>query len=463
MTDAARDPRLDTAAGAIEAGDWGRAEQECLAVLAAKPEDPAALNLLGMIAFAAGQIGRAVELIAAASARDDHEPAYHRNLCELYRLLDQSAQAIAHGEAAVALDPANKHAFHRLSVAYQADLRVDAAEEAARRAIELDPDYAQAHFHLADILLIQGRFAEGGAEFEWRWHVDNAPPQMAMLSEPAWQGEILEGETLLLHGNEGLGDTLQFARYIPQAASRSDRVIVACQPALAPILSALPGVDAVVTDWRSLPSFDRHCAIASLPFVLGATVETIIPPMPFVTVDPIYAELWRARLAVMVPPNLRRVGIVWAGSKAHPNDAARSMPLSAFAPITTLGAIALISLQTGDEAAQLRGYVGTAPVVDRTHELYSLADTIALIDALDLVITVDTMIGHLAATMGKPVWLLLAYVPDWRWFLHRSDSPWYPTMRLFRQTSPKDWPGVMSRVAAELQRLQISPRYRDRP
>lgn len=452
MPGPARDPRLDVAAGAIKAGDLARAEQECLAVLATAPEDPAALNLLGMIAFAAGRVGQAAELIEAASKRHSDEPAYHRNLCELYRLLDQPALAIAHGEAAVALDPANKEAFHRLSVAYQADLRVDAAEAAARRAIELDPDYAQAHFHLADILLIQGRFAEGGPEFEWRWHVDNAPPQVAMLTKPVWQGEILEGQTLLLHGNEGLGDTLQFARYIPQAASRCDRVIVACQPALASLLSALPGVDGVVTGWHALPAFDRHCAIASLPFVLGATVEAIIPPLPFVAVDPIYAELWRARLAVVLPAHLRRVGIAWAGSKAHPNDAARSMPLSALAPIATLDDIALISLQKGDEAGQVRGYTGTAPLVDRTHELSSLTDTIALIEALDLVITVDTMIGHLAATMGKAVWLLLPYIPDWRWFLHRSDSPWYPTMRLFRQTSPKDWAGVVARVAAELQR-----------
>lgn len=441
---------LDAASDAFRAQDWGRAEAECLAVLEDLPDDPAALNLLGMIAFVTGQIARAAELVGTASRFAPDQPAYHRNLCELHRILDQSEQAIAHGEAAVALDPTNKEGHHRLSVAYQSALDFGAAEAAARRAIDLDPDYAQAHFHLADLLLIQGRFDEGGAEFDWRWHVGNAPPQVAALTEPAWQGEILEDQILLLHGHEGLGDTLQFARYIPQAASRCSRVVVACQVALAPMLAVLPGVDAVIIDWRALPRFDRHCAIASLPFVLGATVETIIPPVPCVTVDPVYAELWRARLAAAVPSKHRRVGIAWAGSTAHPNNAARSMPFSNFAPLAALDDISLISLQKGEEARHTYHYAGKAPLLDRTHELHSLTDTIALIDALDLVITVDTMIGHLAATMGKPVWLLLPYLPDWRWFLDRSDTPWYPTMRLFRQTAPKDWAGVMSRVAVEL-------------
>jgi hypothetical protein len=260
----------------------------------------------------------------------------------------------------------------------------------------------------------------------------------------------LEGRSLLLHTEQGLGDAVQFIRYLPLAAQRGARIIIECQAELQRLFQTMSGNYQTVVRGQPLPAFDLHCPLLSLPWVFGTNLASIPNDVPYLHADAEDAGRWQDRLGGHCA--LLKVGLAWAGKPTHQNDRNRSMKLARLAPLGQLPGVHFFSLQKGTAAAEAKAPPAGMELVDWTEELKDFADTAALIANLDLVIAVDTAVVHLAGAMGKPVWTLLPFASDWRWLLDRADSPWYPTMRLFRQATPGDWDGVIRRVAAELSR-----------
>jgi hypothetical protein len=406
-----------------------------------------ALHQAGVAAAGEGRMEEAARLMQQ-SVETGPAPAYYfRNLCEVYRQLDRYDEALAAGLEAVARDPADALAHANLSV-----LRYNRAEPAeaiasAERAIALDPDLPGGHFGLAEASLLAGDLARGWEAYEWRYRLAGVPKLTPGLDLPAWDGEPLARGRLLLVADQGFGDCIQFARFIPWAQARCPELVIACGQELRSLMARLaPGVP-LFGEWAEAPDCVAVSSLCSLPRLSGVRLETIPAPSPYLRADPARAGRWRARLDELAAPGLRRVGLAWAGRPTHRNDRNRSAPLAALEPITALDGVSLIALQKGAAVAQVGGYFGRAPLVNLGPELADFEDTLAVIDALDLVVTVDTAVAHLAGAAGKPVWVMLPYAPDWRWLMQRTDSPWYPTMRLFRPPGPCDWAAVTAAVA----------------
>jgi hypothetical protein len=311
------------------------------------------------------------------------------------------------------------------------------------------PDYADAHFNLAASLLLVGQFDEGWREYEWRWKQEKKKPHLRGFSQPLWDGGDIGDRILLLHAEQGLGDTLQFCRYVPAIAA-GRRVVLEVQRPLVPLLAGLPGLERIVAQGDPLPPFDLHCPLLSLPLVLGTTLETIPGQTPYLRADPQRTAAWRERVGQL---DGLKVGLVWAGNQAMSGDRRRSARLELFSELADLPGVSFVSLQKGPAASQSppSGLI----LHDWTDDLQDFGETAALIEALDLVIGVDTAVVHLAGALGRPVWLLNRFDRCWRWLLNRDDSPWYPTLRQFRQSQPGDWRGVLREVRAELQTCSL--------
>jgi len=320
------------------------------------------------------------------------------------------------------------------------------ATAAFREALRAAPDFAQAHWNLALALLIRGQYAEGWREYEWR-HRAQTFGAAATSSAPRWQGEALTGRTLILSAEQGLGDALQFVRFAAPLAARGARVIVRAPDALYEILASAGGVAQVLRGADALPAHDFQLPLLSVAGVLGVDESNMPSAVPYLAA----AEADIAALAadVATGPGTLRIGLSWAGNARHVNDRRRSCPLAMLAPLLELPGIAWYSLQKGDGEDQI-AQVPAAARIRLPDARNDFAKKAALIGSLDLVISVDTGNAHLAGALGKPVWILLPAAPDWRWGLHRADSPWYPTARLFRQPAAGDWASVVASVRAAL-------------
>ncbi len=255
---------------------------------------------------------------------------------------------------------------------------------------------------------------------------------------------------MLLIADQGYGDVIQFARYLPWAAARCSDIAIACSSELQPVVAQLSGTGVIFDHWRRAPDFTAFCAFSSLPRLAGTRLPTIPAATPYLHAGEAKLAAWTKRLSAMLPRGYRRIGIAWAGRPTHRNDLRRSARLSAFAPLAAMPGIALVSLQKGPAQAEIGRYWGRAPLLNLGPELADFADTMAVIACLELVVTVDTSVAHLAGAMGKKVWIMLPFAPDWRWLLGRADSPWYPTARLFRQSAGRGWDRVIAGIAEEL-------------
>jgi len=411
-----------------------------------------ALQQRGRLAEAAERYRRALEL------QPDHADA----LCNLGALLngfDRHDEAAASYRRVLAGHPDHVAAHCNMGVALMARNDVDGAVECYRRAIAVNPDFADAHWNLSLAQLVQGDLANGWRGYEWRLRTKRHTPRS--FEQPIWDGGKLAGETILLHREQGLGDTVQFMRYAPLVAARGGRVILEVQPPLARLAAGMKGVAEVIAAGAALPRFDLHCPMLSLPDRFGTDLATIPAEMPYLTPDPQAVAHWRLKLGD--GPRLK-VGIAWAGNRSHKNDRIRSLAIERLLPVLEVPGIRWISLQVGERA----GDVARLPigmVADISSELGDLGDTAAVIANLDLVIAVDTAVVHLAGALGRPVWAMLAFAPDWRWLLDREDSPWYPSMRLFRQARHGDWDSVLVRIRQALSERvnQTVPEWRPSP
>lgn len=352
-------------------------------------------------------------------------------------------------------DPFNFRAWNNLGSAQRELGNLDGALASYRRCLEIAPDHAEGHLNYSMALLAAGRYEEGWREYEWRWEgAHEAKRNRRNFPMRQWQGEPLAGRSIILHAEQGLGDALQFARYAPLVARMGARVVLECHPPLKRLFEMLPGIDRVVPQGEGLPITDFHCPLMSLPRAFGTRVETIPARTPYLWAAPTQVSHWARRLAGDPRP---RVGLVWAGNPrrndpgAHLIDRRRSLTLEALEPILSLGGLNFISLQKGESAAM------DPRLADWTEDLEDFADTAALVRNLDLVISVDTSVAHLAGGLGVPVWTLSRYDACWRWLADRDDTPWYPTMRLFRQPGYGSWAPVIDHVADELAHWRSSP------
>jgi tetratricopeptide (TPR) repeat protein len=421
------------------AGDYAAAMRACQQAIEAAP------------AFAPGHVALGT-LLSLQRAYDAAEPAFRRalelapgyldaeiNLGSCLFYLGRPEEALGPLRRALALAPEHPWALKNLAATQRALGRYDEALAGYRRATAAAPQFADAHRDEALLLLLLGRFEEGWRKYEWRRRASTRG--VRPLDGEYWDGGPLAGRTILLVAEQGAGDTLQMLRYVPRIAAQAASVKLMLPRGLLRLEGDALAAASLHAQDAAPPPFDCWAQLMSLPGLLGTTADSIPAPIPYLRAPaPARREL---------AGKGRAVGLVWAGNPEHENDHNRSIPFARLKPLLALDGISRFSLQVGPRSADLAGVAG---ITDLAPSLQDFGDTAAAIDALDLVITVDTSVAHLAGAMGKPVWLLLPYVPDWRWLLDRADTPWYPTMRLFRQVRRGDWDEVIGRVAEELAR-----------
>jgi tetratricopeptide (TPR) repeat protein len=446
----ATDDRMASAVIAHQRGDTGAAESIYREVLAAEPDHTAAQHYLGVLEYQRGELAAALPRLERSIRAVPGEPEYHNNLGLAYAAADREYDAIDRYRAAIELKPDHAIAWNNLGLALQSINDLVGATNAFRNAIALKPDFAHAHWNLALVLLLAGNFDEGWAEYEWRLALSELGKGRHVYPGPVWNGEAMQGRTLLLYAEQGLGDAVQFARYAVPIAATGARVLIHCPPSLQSLLAAIPGVAQTVAGSASLPPYDAHAPLLSLPRILGTALASIPATVPYLRVTDGDRAMAHSMLAAR--GERLKVGVAWAGSREHTNDRNRSCPLAALAPMFGLDDIAWFSLQQGEAAAQRGMTLGTTTLVPLA-EGSTLAATAALIAEFDLVISVDTSIVHLAGALARPCWVLLPFAPDWRWLLDRDDSPWYPSLRLFRQRAPRDWAEVVVRMMSALRQF----------
>jgi tetratricopeptide (TPR) repeat protein len=406
--------------------------------LSLRPDHGEALNNLGNALREQGRLDEAQSALRRALDLRPNVPQIHNNLANVLRSDAHLVEAIQEYRRAVALEPRYAEGWNNLGVVLRETGQIQESIDAHRKAIASDPAFADAHFALAFSLLLSGDFHNGWREYEWRLRRKTG----SQVLERNWDGADLDGRTILLHAEQGFGDTIQFARYVPLVMHRGGKVIVACQRELVRLLGHLSGVERVISIDEPLPGFHVHCPLMSLPLVFGTGHESIPANVPYLAADLASAATWAKR----VSPGARlNIGLAWTGRPTHPDDRNRSIPASALAPLAAVPNVSFHSLQPGSSMSGLE-----LDIIDHTDRLRDFADTAALIANLDLVITADTAVAHLAGAMAKPVWLMLPFAPDWRWMLSRDDSPWYPTMRLFRQPVPRHWTNVIANISRAL-------------
>ncbi|MBW4581691.1 MAG: tetratricopeptide repeat protein [Tildeniella nuda ZEHNDER 1965/U140] len=385
--------------------------------------------------------------------------AVHNNLALCLQEQQQFEAAIAHFRQALALEPENADAHNNLGVAFYEMNQLEDAIEQCQQAIDLRPQFAEAHLNLSMALLAAGDYQRGLSEYEWRWDAQDL--QRPSLPGAVWDGSALEGRTLLLYTEQGLGDAIQYIRYVPFLAEQS-RVMVECPDNLIRLFATMPAIAQLIPQGSPLPEFDVHLPLMSLPYVLNESLATIPNRVPYLSV-PEADRSQRVDQQLPVEASLDRplsdrpfkIGIVWASvALNHPRQRKsyrnRTASLAVFMQALCPLNVELYSLQVGAHAAEIAEYGFQHRLHDLSPQLQDFAATAGAIAQLDLVISVDTAVAHLAGALAKPVWVVLPFAGDWRWLLHREDSPWYPTMRLFRQHTPGDWDGVMATVAQAL-------------
>jgi tetratricopeptide (TPR) repeat protein len=412
------------------------------AALAVRPDHLGALVNMGAALGRLGRMEEAAAVLRQAADLAPDQPEALLNLGGILRALGRLGEARLAQETILARDPCHWAAWSNLAAILHDLGCPDEAVAAWERSLALHPDQPDARYSRSLSLLLAGDFARGWEALEHRWQAVQHRGRARHRHLPLWNGEDLAGQTILLHAEEGLGDSIHFARYVPLVAARGARVVLETYKPLARLFQGLDGISHVITQGEPLPSADLQCPLQSLPRAFGTRLETIPSAVPYLRVPSEPANRWRAWLA----GGGRRVGLVWAGSPTHGKDRERSIAFDRLAPLWRIPGVSWFSLQIGARATD----AADSAVADLSQALTDLTETAAAICALDLVIAVDTSVAHLAGALGRPVWLVLPTTPDWRWMLGRDDSPWYPTMRLFRQMQPGNWEGVIARVAAEL-------------
>jgi Tfp pilus assembly protein PilF len=425
------------------ANQLAAAEALCRKILQADSQNSVALYLLGLIADKTGQTETAINLVKQATLINPTVVAFQGNLGNLLKKHGRLTEAIQCYQQVLNLEPQSIEAYNNLGNVLKAQGQLEQAITYFQRAIALKPDWPTAHVGYSLVLLKTGKFTLGWQEYEWR--LKNNEIITPQLKQPRWDGTPLAGRILLIHWEQGFGDTIQFSRYLTLLTG--GKLIFVVSTALASLLANLSPVATIMAhdqfDQEPNVTYDVWVPLLSLPRYFATTLNNIPATVPYLYPDPVKVEQWQQRLA----QNSFKIGIVWSGNPKHQDDRNRSCSLTYFVKLAKLPQVTLFSLQKGAAANQ---HLQEMNLVSLTTDLKDFSDTAAAIANLDLIISVDTALAHLAGAMGRPVWVLLHFNSDWRWLLAREDTPWYPTMRLFRQPVPGDWNNVFEQVLAEL-------------
>ena len=438
---------LESALASLNAGDAERADRICLDILDGDARHSGALHLLGRIRARRNDPAAAVEWFQRAVAASPEKASYRLSLAASLALSDQWAEAEPAYREVLRLDPANVRAHSELALVLRRLGRLEEAVSVLEGMVRLQPDDVTSHLFLFAALHRAGHLERGWAEYEWRTRDDKYRRDFAA---PLWDGSPLEGKTLLVLAEQGLGDQIHFIRYAPMARERgAGRVVVQCANRARRLIETCPGVDEVVAFGSELPPFDAYVWSGSLPGLMGTGPETIPARVPYLSADPERVARWQE---VMAPyrENLL-VGINWEGNRSNLAGQDRAIPLESFFPLARMDGVILFSLQKGEGRDQLENVPPDMPLPDLGKHFGELASAAAAMETLDLIITNDTSLSHLAGALGRPVWMILPPEPCWRWTDYREDSPWYPTMRIFRQSwSDEGWGAVFGRIEREL-------------
>jgi Flp pilus assembly protein TadD len=446
------------------------------------PKMPEPLTNMGNAMLQVGEIDAAIEAFNQSAAVGPNSAAPYCNLSNAMEVKGQYEQSIQYARKAIAIQPDCAEAYNNLGNAYRQLYRFDEALAAFNQAVAIRPGYAEAHNNLGGVMVASGRPREAIAKFRhaaaskpsyleamvnvgmvqlvlgefhegWKQYENrrqNPSIFRPHITGPMWDGSNLAGKRILLHSEQGIGDTLQFVRYIPMVRARGGKIILEVQGLVHPLLQSFEGIEQCIVRNDPLPAYDVQCSLLSLPYIFDTNLQTIPAKVPYVFPDPRRVEQWRARVAA---PRKFKVGIVWAGRSDYKNDLNRSMRLELLRPLTGIAGTSFYSMQKGNASEQALNPPPGMKLMDCSLELNNFADTAALVANLDLVISVDTAVAHLAGAMAIPVWTMLPFAPDWRWLMDRGDSPWYPTMRLFRQNKPGDWSQPIEQMTDALLKL----------
>ena len=433
-------------------GKLDEADDLAQRVLKAAPEHPHVLHMAGIVAYRKGRVAEAVERMEKSMTLAPNVALYPRNMCEIYRGAGRLDDALRVGKRAVELSPQDSRAFFNLALIHYERLELDEAVAVSDQALALDPEFAEAHFEKAEVLLLAGRMAEGWESYEWRFKLKQAEGMLPKTDKPQWDGAPLLPGRLLIIADQGFGDCIQFSRLLPWLVERAPAPVLACSHDLVPLLRQHAGLGKIITSWEHAGAYDCYIPLSGLPRLAGITTENIPDTGAYLSVKPQLIESWREKLARLAPPGKRRIALVWAGRPTHKNDRKRTLKLSQFAPLFALPDIAVLTVQKGEQISQAGSYYGAAPLLNLGPEINDFLDTMAILKNVEHLVTIDTSVAHIAGAIGVPTSLVLPHAPDWRWLLGRDDTPWYRSVRLYRQERAYDWSGVVERVAADLVR-----------
>jgi len=411
------------------------------------PADPKSYLNLGVVLWEQKKSRSAVACYRHGLAIDPDDAQTHHNLATALLDLNQLEEAADSARAALARNSALPETHAILGQALCGLARLDEAERCFEHALALDAGNLSAHLGMARALLLEGDYQRGMLEYEWRWKRPTNP--MRTFPQPLWDGSDPDGRTVLLHAEQGIGDTLQFVRYATPIAARGARVVIECAPAIAELVETVDGVSEVVHRGHPLPAFDLHAPLLGLPRIMRSRIDEVPCDIPYLSVPegaPDEAPDLPARGGL-------RVGVAWAGNPQHENDKNRSCHFGELLPLLEVPGVRRYSLQKGPAVSQVREIGCEGLIRDLGTGFRDFVDTARAVERLDLVIAVDTSVIHLAGALGRPAWVMLPFAPDWRWQLGRDDTPWYPTVRLYRQPRPGDWPAVFVRAAGDLRAL----------
>jgi hypothetical protein len=449
-----RETLLESAMADQEAGRASDAEAAYRQILRLRPSDAAALNNLGLLLMDSGRLEESREILVYGVHENPCLPEMHANLGLACKRLGYEAEAVVAFCRALQLRPNYPEVLNNFGSLLHDLGELDHATAHLRRAAAERPDWALAHFNLGVNLLLDGQFEAGWQEYAWRWNLGDGPIEelrRRYAHIPQWRGESLAGKTILLHGEQGYGDSLQFVRYVPMLAAQGARIKLQVPQPLVRLFATVAGVAAVLGSDEPTPDADFRAGLMDVPGVVGTRRESIPADAPYLSV-PAGAE---RRQEPSAARDQLRIGLVWAGNASHENDAKRSLNISSLIPLLSLPGIRWFSLQLGPARKQLAQLPPSLQPVDLASEIRDFADTAAIITGLDLVIAVDTAIVHLAGALGCPAWILLPPNPDWRWLAHGDTSPWYPSATLVRRRREESWDRVIDRMAAAI--LRASP------
>jgi tetratricopeptide (TPR) repeat protein len=443
-------------------GELGRLDEAVACyreALRLRPNSAETLNNLGNVFKNQGKLQEAESCCREALRLRPGFAEASSNLATVLHEQDRWGEAEACFCEALRFRPGLADAHANLGNLFGEQGRLEEAEGCFHQAIRCQPDHAEAHFHLGLLWLLKGDFQRGWPEAEWRWRTRAYATRS--LAGPRWDGTTLEGRTILLQAEQGLGDSIQFIRYAALLKKRGGRVLVQCNGTLRELFARCPGVEQVIAQGEAVPAFDVCASLLSLPGLLGTTLDRVPAEIPYLAGDPQRVARWKEVLEKL--GGKLRVGIVWQGNPAHRNDRRRSVPLTQFEPLFRVPGVQIVSMQVGAGAKQLSEVAKRWPIADLASlfDPSSFADAAAVLCELDLLVSVDTAIVHLAGALGRPVWVALPFAADWRWLREREDTPWYPTMRLFRQRQSGQWAEVFERMATALDKRSLAHKQAD--